>query len=549
MEKQDQFEIKNNYERAHWADKIAEELIKLFPNKKEFICAAGITPSGKVHIGNFRDIITSELVCRALADKGYKAELIFSWDDFDRLRKIPEGIPLDFSQYLGMPLTEVPDPYGCHNSYAKHFESEFEEVMPQLGVKARFIYQSEMYQKNKYYEEIKTALSKRKIIAKILGKFRTQGISEKEIEEYYPLQIYCRKCRKSTTTRIINYDGENKIEYSCECGHRETADISKENIGKLGWKIDWAMRWKYENVSFEPGGTDHAAQGGSYYAAKEIAKEVFSTQCPLFKGYVFIGIQGAEKMSSSKGTGIVPKDLLKIYEPELLRWMFCKTNPDKSFTLFFDTFIIKQYEEFDRTIAEYYKKKLSPVGEREIEFSGVVHKEQPTKERAPFRQIASFGQITQGNFEELKNIYKRLEETYDEKLLRVRLEKSQNWINKFMPELKIKLREIPNRDYYSSLTQEERNQINKMAESLSDYWSLEKLTWLVYEIPKNASFSDEEKKKAQRIFFKNVYQMLIDADTGPRLATFLIAIGKDKVEELLNIGANSSQGRCFFNSQ
>ena len=518
----------------HWTDEITEELIKLFPTKKKFICAAGITPSGKVHIGNFRDIITSELVCRALKDKGCEAELIFSWDDFDRLRKVPGGVPSDFSKYLGMPLTEIPDPYGCHDSYAKHFESEFEEVMPQFGVRARFIYQSEMYQKNKYYEEIKTALKKRKVIAEILGKFRTQGISKKEIEEYYPLQVYCRKCRKSTSTKIISYNGENEIEYSCDCGHTEIADISKENIGKLGWKIDWAMRWKYENVSFEPGGTDHAAHGGSYYVAKNIAKEVFETEPPLFKGYAFVGIQGAAKMSSSEGTGVVPADLLKIYEPELLRWMFCKTRPNKSFTLFFDTFIIKQYEEFDRAISDYYKKKLSPVGERGIEFSSVVHKEQPIEKRAPFRQVASFGQITQGNFEELKNIYKRFGEAYDEKLLGARLEKSQNWINKFMPELKIKLREGFNKNYYNSLPIEEKKQISKLAEDVSNYWDLDKLTWLVYEIPKSPNFSDEEKKKAQRSFFKNVYQMLIDADTGPRLSTFLIAIGEDKVKELLS---------------
>ena len=152
-----------------------------------------------------------------------------------------------------------------------------------------------------------------------------------------------------------------------------------------------------------------------------------------------------------------------------------------------------------------------------------------------FRRLASFGQITQGNFEELKKIYKRFGEIYDEKLLKVRLEKSQNWINKFMPELKIKLRETSNKDYYNSLTREEKEQIDKLVKELNSHWSLDKLTQLVYKIPKKPNFSDEEKKKAQRNFFKNVYQMLIDADTGPRLPTFLIALGKKKVKDLLNV--------------
>ena len=76
----------------HWAEKIAEEIIKNKPNKEEYVCAAGISPSGSVHIGNFRDVATSYYVVRALRQKGKKARLLFSWDEFDRLRKVPSNI-------------------------------------------------------------------------------------------------------------------------------------------------------------------------------------------------------------------------------------------------------------------------------------------------------------------------------------------------------------------------------------------------------------------------------------------------------------------------
>ncbi len=525
--------LKKMIKEIHWADKIAEKLVESNPNKKKFICAAGITPSGKAHIGNFRDIIISYFVCRALKDKGYDAELIFSWDEFDRLRKIPTDVPQFFSKYLGMPLTEVSDPYGCHKSYAKHFESEFEEVMPILGLDPRFIYQSKMYGKNKYYQGIKTALQRRKEIAEIIGKFRTQGISDEEIEGFYPLQVYCRKCRKSTTAKIIDYDGEDEIKYSCQCGHGEKVDISRENIGKLSWKVDWPMRWQYESVDFEPGGADHATPGGSFYVAKAVAEEVFGIQPPLFLGYAFVGIQGIAKMSSSKGTGITPKDLLQIYEPELIKWIFCRARPEKSITLFFDSEIIRQYEEFDKTIGHFFKGNLSLVEKREIELSAATPEHIPEKNRPFFRQVASFGQVVQGNIKELKRLYERLGEKYDDEILRTRLEKSQNWINTYMAQLKIRLREKYNRAYFEKLTEEEKEQIRRLFNEMNSYWSLEKLTWLVYEIPKKPEFSEDENKKAQRNFFKNVYQMLIDADTGPRLSTFLIALGKKKVKSLL----------------
>ncbi|MEK6955578.1 MAG: lysine--tRNA ligase, partial [Nanoarchaeota archaeon] len=53
----------------HWADLAAENLIKN-NDKDSYVCASGITPSGTVHIGNFREVITTDLVVKALKDKG-----------------------------------------------------------------------------------------------------------------------------------------------------------------------------------------------------------------------------------------------------------------------------------------------------------------------------------------------------------------------------------------------------------------------------------------------------------------------------------------------
>ncbi len=518
----------------HWADEIAERLIASNPKKKKFVCAAGISPSGTIHIGNFRDVITVDLVSRALKEKKKEAEPIFSWDEFDKLRKIPANVPKNFSKYLGMPLSEVPDPDKCHKSYAKHFEKPFEKSLPELGIDIRFIYQAEMYGKNKYYEGIKIAMQKRKEIAKILSKFKTQGMTEEKIENYYPLQIYCTKCKNSLNTRIIKYDGGNLVTYYCKCGQKETADISKKNIGKLDWKVDWAMRWKYEDVAFEPGGEDHAAPGGSYDVSSVIAKEIYGTKPPLFQAYGFVGIEGMYKMSSSKvGMKVSPRDLLEIYEPELLRWIFTKVRPLKPITLFFDSQIIRQYNEFDEKIKEYYKRKLSGREKREIELSKA--KRPIARTRIPFRQIASFGQIVQGNFSELKKMYDRLHEKYDEKLLKERLEKSQAWVEKFNPEMKIKVREKVNETYFRKLSKEEKEQIIKLKEAMKKKLNIEKLTAIVYEIPKKPGMSDEKKKTEQRRFFRNVYQMLMDSDTGPRLATFLLALGSKKVEKILNV--------------
>src|SRR3989344_609608 len=94
----------------HWADLAAENLINA-QDKEKYVCASGITPSGIVHMGNFREVITTDLVVKALEKKGKKVRFIYSWDDYDRFRKVPKNFPSEFEKYLGMPLSEIPDPF------------------------------------------------------------------------------------------------------------------------------------------------------------------------------------------------------------------------------------------------------------------------------------------------------------------------------------------------------------------------------------------------------------------------------------------------------
>ena len=64
----------------HWSDEIAKQIIERKPDKEVYTCAAGYSPSGSGHIGNFRDIATSLFVAKALERQGKKARLLLSWD-------------------------------------------------------------------------------------------------------------------------------------------------------------------------------------------------------------------------------------------------------------------------------------------------------------------------------------------------------------------------------------------------------------------------------------------------------------------------------------
>src|SRR3989344_6938140 len=199
-------------EKQHWADVTAERVIKEKGSKKLYVCASGITPSGIVHIGNFREIITVDLVVRALRDKGKKVRFIYSWDDYDRFRKVPKNIDEKYEKYIGISLSDIPSPFEKTLSYAEHFEKKFEEELKKVSIEPEFIRQSVMNKKCAYSDLIKLSIEKRNEIVKILNKYRKESLAD----DWMPFSVYCEKCKKDFT-KITSAEGYF-IEYECECG-------------------------------------------------------------------------------------------------------------------------------------------------------------------------------------------------------------------------------------------------------------------------------------------------------------------------------------------
>ena len=357
-EKNKDFDIK---EKFFWADQVADEIIKERKGKKEYVCASGVTPSGIIHIGNFREAITSELVARALVDKGKKVKYIYSWDDYDRFRKVPLGLPdmKKYEKYIGMPLSEIPSPFG-KGSYAQYFEEEFEKSSKEVGLKPKFIRQNEMNKKCKYAKLIKISLDKIEEIKRILNKYREEPLEK----DWLPIVVYSNKTGKDDT-KIISFK-DYKITYEDSTGFRETIDYRKVGRVKLKWRVDWPARWKYENVDFEPGGIDHSVEGGSYTTAKEIVKEVFKFSAPHYQFYDWIKIKGGKEIHSSTGNAISLAEVEEIYEPEILRYLFVGTRPNRGFDISFDNDVIKIYDEYDELERKYYEKLVDLEREKNL---------------------------------------------------------------------------------------------------------------------------------------------------------------------------------------
>ena len=109
----------------NWAREVALRIIEERPNEEIYTLASGVSPSGFVHIGNFREIATPYLVAKELKSLGKKIRFILSFDDFDRFRKVPGNIDSSYEKYIGMPYTELPSPFTENESYASYMENRF----------------------------------------------------------------------------------------------------------------------------------------------------------------------------------------------------------------------------------------------------------------------------------------------------------------------------------------------------------------------------------------------------------------------------------------
>ena len=515
----------------HWADIMADKIIREKGDKPLYTCASGITPSGTVHIGNFREIITVELVARALREKGKNVRFIYSWDDYDVFRKVPKNMPQPelLEKYLRYPITLVPDTTGRAENYARGNEIAVENELPAVGVFPEYIYQASRYRSNMYAEEIRKALSMRDEIRAILNEFRTEPLPD----DWWPVAVFSSFTSKDTT-KVTGWDGAYGLTYrDLELDREETIDIRTTPNTKLPWRVDWPMRWAYEGVDFEPGGKDHLTEGGSYDTAKSVVR-LFGAEAPVTMRYDFIRLKGkGGKISSSGGEVADLSDVLEIYPPEIVRYLFVGTRPSAEFAISFDLDVLKIYEDYDNTERIYFgliqtNEKKKGKESRIYELSQVDGSRIPSEPgyQIPFRHLCNYLQIYSGDQEKVLERLDGITESQKERL-RVRMRCAWAWLEKYAPE-----------EFCFSLSDEGRrcdaaetelNAIHEFAsyvESYLDSLSEKEFSEYIYK-----TAADNGMENAG--FFRLIYQVLIGKEKGPKLAGFLKACGSAKVLEIL----------------
>src|SRR3712207_5680154 len=306
-----------------WARKVADSL-----GGGPHVVVSGISTSGNIHVRNLLEVLVAEAVANALRERGEEVRFIFHADTIDPLRKIAPGVPESYGEYLGRSLSQVPDPEGCHASYAEHFLAPFEEALEAMEMDIEVLRSHEIYESGVYTDVTREAIEHTAELRKIMSE-----VTGREMPGDWSPYLPRAASGDLTGNRVVEHlPQENKVSFVDREGNEGVANYSRGE-GKLGWRVELAARWKALEVTFEPFGKDHTSRGGSTDTADRMAREVFDYPPPGRYEYEWIQIKGRGAMSSSKGIVLLPNDMLDIMPPDVLRRMVLGRDPARALTL------------------------------------------------------------------------------------------------------------------------------------------------------------------------------------------------------------------------
>ena len=527
----------------HWADQAAERIIRQRGDRACYVVASGVAPSGSVHFGHLREVMSTELVARALRDRGKQVRFIYSWDDYDVFRKVPVNLPRreELARHLRKPVVDVPDPFDAADNFAAGFEHNLEQVLPRLGITPEYLYQAQRYRDCRYADGVRAALAARARIRAILNRHRERPLGD----HYWPITIYSERDGTDDTT-VLDWDGADIVTYRDVDGTEKQLDLTCSGAAKLLWRVDWPMRWAFERVDFEPAGKDHLTAGGSYDTGGPISREVYGHEPPVTFLYGDVGVKGgAGRISSSAGNAVTIEQVLAVYQPEVVRYLYAGTRPSAEFVISFDLDVLKTYEDYDQAERIYYgaaevaAKRRAREG-RVYEFSQVAAPAPAMAPQVPFRHLCNLIQVRDGDVAAtLAALVEELELSGDEhadarRRLAARAHGAAAWLEEYAPpamRFRLRHRDRPAPQVapaegralgalYGELALLERHDGASLANR-------------IYAIA-------EQEGLQARALFKAAYRVLLDAERGPRLADFILLSGGERIAPLLEPYARSA---------
>ncbi|MDH3312027.1 MAG: lysine--tRNA ligase [Nitrosopumilus sp.] len=517
--------------KGTWIDKLASELLEreksLGRNLDNIRVESGLGASGVPHIGSLGDAVRAYGVKLALENFGYKSDLIAYSDDLDGLRKIPEGFPDSLEEHLAKPVSSIPDPYGCHDSYGMHMSNILLDGLDKVGIKYEFRRAADTYKKGLLQEQIHTILqNSAKIGAKI-----SELVGQEKYQKYLPYFPVCANCDRLYTAEATEYIAdEKKVKYLCHdaeigskmikgCGHKGEADITKD-LGKLAWKVEFAARWAAFDIRFEAYGKDIM---DSVKVNDWVADEILGFPHPHHVKYEMFLDKGGKKISKSLGNVITAQKWLEFGSPKSVLLLLYKRITGARELGFEDIpSLMNEYNElediyFGRIKVDNQAKLTKSKGL--YEYVNLLNPPKQSSTHVNYRLLVELAKTFKEN--RVERVMKKLldygviknPEPEIEKLIEI----AGNYSNKFDEQEKT----------HVDLDESAKKALKILVDALGADEEPEDIQNTIYQIAKSNDVQPKD-------FFKILYQIILGTSRGPKIGPLISDIGRKQVAKTLS---------------
>ena len=522
--------------RGTWLDKVASEILdrekRLGRNAEILRVESGLGASGIPHIGNYSDAARAYGVKLALEAMGSRAELIAFSDDKDGLRKVPAGLPKTLSKYIGFPVSSIPDPFGCHDSYGVHMSGLLLDALDKTGIMYRSISGTQAYRDGLFNQQIDKILTN----AVRVGEIISETLGQEKYTEVLPYFPVCENCGRIYTTRALEYVRERHVvRYSCDgmelrgetlngCGHKGEVDVFSGD-GKLSWKVEFAARWSALKINYEAYGKELI---DSVKANDRIMEEILHEPPPYHTRYEHFLDKTGAKVSKSVGNVLAPQLWLRYAPPQTLlllmykrsvgsRAIWVKDIPtyiaelDELEDVYFGRREVKDPRELARLRGLYeYVWRLSPPK------SPSVHV--PHNLLVYLVKVAPKSREKEFVLEKLRGYGYHFDP--EDRRFQERLEHAANWAKEV-------------ETIATNTIQIQPAERDAMLELAGIINASDDENYL-----QNAIFTVARKHNLQTgALFKALYRVLIGSDSGPRLGPYILVMGRENVAMALAAAA------------
>ena len=511
-------------EHAHhsnaWPFAEARALLKHLGDKKPekgyVLFETGYGPSGLPHIGTFGEVARTTMVRHAFHQLSDLPTRLFAFsDDMDGLRKVPDNIPNKemVQQHLGKPLTQIPDPFGTHESFGHHNNARLRSFLDDFGFEYEFQSSTDYYLGGKFDNMLLRVLAEYdKIINVVLP---TLGAERQAT--YSPFLPVCPKTGVVLQVPVLerNVDA-GTIVYEDVDGTKVETPVTGGRC-KLQWKADWGMRWAGLGVDYEMSGKDLI---DSVKLSSKICR-ILGCPPPQNLTYELFLDDNGEKISKSKGNGLAVEEWLRYAPPESLS-LFMYQKPKTAKRLYFDV-IPRNIDDYLSHLESYEnlddaKKIDNPVWH--------IHSGNPPHELAHLSYNILLNLASVCHTED-KSVLWHFISRYrpgvtaeNAPILDNLVEYAINYYRDFVR---------PNKQYRQP-NDNEKAALQDLAESLK---GMAKdidgpdIQTEVYEVGKRHNFEN------LKDWFKALYEILLGQSQGPRMGSFIALYGIDETVALI----------------